>query len=679
MNQPQDKNQTNPTAGNTAAPKGPNDPPQAANGHPVSEQYSYPPQNPGMMAPAQGQGPAGNDRNGGAGPGQDAPPYYQHFTNMNSQGQAHEVMRNSYQPYHRPPVTDDPEIAQAMLNLGNETGGPSASGPGPALGAAGGPNKAGEPNINTNGNRNGPGNVNYGPGAGPAPGPGPNQGAPADAQGPGQGQPPMQGGAGYQPSPAPHHRPMQNQQQQQQQHRMMQPPPEMPPMNHHNPHPHQSVQHHHQQQQQHPHHGHGHHNPYYQQHPPPHHYGYGHPGHGHPGMPMDPHQDPMGHLPHSQHHGHPFYTMPPMRGDIPGGPGHHGMPPLKPGSPQKAPQDQYPAHMQQQAPQTKPETTEKKRKRPADMPRRPLSAYNFFFSEERVRVLAEIPDPEKNEEDGDGKGEKKDESKADDKDEGKKDTNKENANEKVEETEQKSVATAERLLQIRDAKSIKRRPHRKSHGKIAFKDLARTIGKRWRALTEEGKVRYSKLAEKDLQRYNEQMKEYNTKRNRFSYNTTPGPLPPQLLNTPGMNVGVGGPTPVGNMMAMNGGPQHHVHGLGPGHMQQQMQGPPHGLAPNPGPGGPAMDMNQLHPHGTGAPHPGMDPMIMNNTMGIPPAGTPGMPMPFKTATEPPKKDAEKVHVTPMPAQNEQNKMNDNGHGSVFANEIVEPAKADVQI
>ncbi|GAG54309.1 unnamed protein product, partial [marine sediment metagenome] len=44
---------------------------------------------------------------------------------MNAQGQAHEVMRNSYQPYThlRPPVTEDPDIAQAMLNLGSETGG----------------------------------------------------------------------------------------------------------------------------------------------------------------------------------------------------------------------------------------------------------------------------------------------------------------------------------------------------------------------------------------------------------------------------------------------------------------------------------------------------------------------------------------------------------------------------
>jgi len=85
---------------------------------------------------------------------------------------------------------------------------------------------------------------------------------------------------------------------------------------------------------------------------------------------------------------------------------------------------------------------------------------------------------------------------------------------------------------------LKRRPHRKSHGKIAFKDLAREVGKRWKALSDIEKSKYNDLAEKDLQRYTEQMKDYNSKRNRFagsSYQTSPGPLPPQINHGTGVN------------------------------------------------------------------------------------------------------------------------------------------------
>eukprot|EP01083_Nonionella_stella_P163613 539050_1 len=62
-----------------------------------------------------------------------------------------------------------------------------------------------------------------------------------------------------------------------------------------------------------------------------------------------------------------------------------------------------------------------------------------------------------------------------------------------------------------DAKRRDKRSHRKSHGKISFMQLAKTIGWRWRTLESYPLSYYRKLAESDSIRYKKDMEDYNKK------------------------------------------------------------------------------------------------------------------------------------------------------------------------
>jgi len=104
----------------------------------------------------------------------------------------------------------------------------------------------------------------------------------------------------------------------------------------------------------------------------------------------------------------------------------------------------------------------------ASMPIRPLSAYNFFFSDERERILH-------------NKGDEDD----------------------VFDSEKK-----QRLLLAHLSKDrTKRRPHRKTHGKINFTTLSKLIGQRWKQLPEDRKNFYREVAAIDLERYQRELRE----------------------------------------------------------------------------------------------------------------------------------------------------------------------------
>ena len=147
----------------------------------------------------------------------------------------------------------------------------------------------------------------------------------------------------------------------------------------------------------------------------------------------------------------------------------------------------------------------KKHSRPADAPRRPLSAYNFFFIDERERLLKAMKE--------------RDAKKAADKDDDENQDDK--GGEKQDEDPLKDVdlddsefvpSTYDELMTLRLNNKEKPRPHRKTHGKIGFQTLAKLIATRWKALAEGRREHYKSLAAIDMDRYKEKTQEYQKKK-----------------------------------------------------------------------------------------------------------------------------------------------------------------------
>mmetsp|Transcript_22678 Transcript_22678/g.45380 ORF Transcript_22678/g.45380 Transcript_22678/m.45380 type:complete len:562 (-) Transcript_22678:162-1847(-) len=125
-------------------------------------------------------------------------------------------------------------------------------------------------------------------------------------------------------------------------------------------------------------------------------------------------------------------------------------------------------------------------------PKRPLSAYNLFFKEERERILKSIPgSDQKRMTRGSkgGNGERKSEDNGDYQDDNCHETRGD-----AKDFDQKD-------------KNGKKIPH----GKIGFENLAKLIGKRWQDLEPEKVAKYKKLADKDMKRYKEEMEIFLTK------------------------------------------------------------------------------------------------------------------------------------------------------------------------
>jgi hypothetical protein len=175
----------------------------------------------------------------------------------------------------------------------------------------------------------------------------------------------------------------------------------------------------------------------------------------------------------------------------------------------------------------------KKRQIPEDAPRKPLSAYNFFFSEERVRILDSIPEPNQGDDDDADDRKLRAEEESDDSDasEGKvgepKDDDRLDGgsgcatdNETSMKSELEDDIEFGPILEKYSKKRKVKRSHSKTHGKINFTVLSRRVGDRWSGLPTVQRQYYKRLAAADSRRYKREMEEYTRSKAQPELNTS---------------------------------------------------------------------------------------------------------------------------------------------------------------
>ena len=155
-------------------------------------------------------------------------------------------------------------------------------------------------------------------------------------------------------------------------------------------------------------------------------------------------------------------------------------------------------------------------------PRRPLTAYNFYFSEERERLLAQIPEISIEEQRRIGELSPSCRNASSETIEEALHKLKEKIAKapKLKKKEQDALDELVRMktkstLDAHRERDRRRRPHRKEHGKVSFHLLSSLIGERWKCLPKSDRAFYQGLAEQDLGRYRWGMIIYERQRKRI--------------------------------------------------------------------------------------------------------------------------------------------------------------------
>lgn len=138
---------------------------------------------------------------------------------------------------------------------------------------------------------------------------------------------------------------------------------------------------------------------------------------------------------------------------------------------------------------TKVNPNKKKRKKDKTLPKRPLSAYNLFFCDQRGILLNEMT----------MRGEEEQHN----------DINEDNGLNLSYDSplisndfpSNSTTTSMTDMCRVPSSSSPIRRPHRKTHGKISFQDLAKIIGHKWQHLNVEEKSRYEQRAQEEKERY----------------------------------------------------------------------------------------------------------------------------------------------------------------------------------